>query len=186
MSILPEDNQGMKVETFDLIQQRQAETAEQPYNDAFPAELDGPHTLGDGTLHDEPLQTWSNKLFRLLNPMTSGYPIKLPTEAEWYNAMYTDYDAMVELTGRSEQKLAAFVLRNKPFDMGAFVYTKLVVSETGEPDDSLVSAHPLLAIWGRPSGAWVAESPLLRDEASPSAWQAVISEVFDEIGNPQT
>lgn len=164
----------MKIETFDLIQQRHTETASEVYRDRIP-ESDSPHVLYDGTRRAEPLRGWQIKMGHVLHP--DRYNVKLPADAEWHQAMFTDPSAEVELSDGA-RTLSAFVLRNKPVDMGSVCWTKLVISDAGLPDESLVDRRPLLITGAGPSGAYIAESPLLHDDADPIAWQAVISEVL--------
>lgn len=165
----------MNIESYDLIQQRQAETAAQIFKDQYP-EGGNPHLLQDPSRRQEPLYGWQMKLYQTLDP--SGYSVGLPQDAEWYNAMYTNQDAKIELSAEGREPLFAYVLRNKPVDMHSPLYTRLVVSADGSIDDSLVTRHPLLTTWAGPSGAFAAESPLLREEANPTAWQGIIAEAL--------
>lgn len=165
----------MNVESYDLIQQRQAETAAQIFKDQYP-EGGNPHLLQDPSRRQEPLAGWQMKLYETLD--LSGYKVSLPEDAEWYNAMFTNPDAKIELIAEDREALFAYVLRNKPYDMGSPIYTRLVVSTDDTINDSLVTRYPLLTTWAGPRGAFAAESPLLRDEANPTAWQGIIAEAL--------
>lgn len=169
----------MRIQTFDVIQQRQEEMQGQEYKAKYPSATD-PTVLFDETRRQDPLFGWFSTMVHVLE-LGSDRLTKLPEDAEWYDAMYTHTDAAVELGAGPTKKLTAFVLRNKPFDMSEPIHTRLVISETDEPDESLVTNHPLLTVWAGPTGPFAGESPLLSDSNNPTSWQPVIAEVFDEV-----
>jgi hypothetical protein len=168
----------MKVETFDLLQQRQAEVRDQHYEDSYPSGSDET-VLYDPSRKQEPLLGWFLKMGQILRP--GAYTVQLPEDAEWYCGMHTSHDAVVELEVDPDKSLAAFVLRNMPYDMGEPVRTRLVISETNEPDVDLLTRHPILTVWAGPAGPFAGESPLLRDVTNPTAWQVIVSEIFEDL-----
>lgn len=170
----------MRIQTFDVIQQRQEEMRDQEYHERYPS-ADDPTLLLDKTRRQDPLFSWFSTMVHILE-LGSDRLTKLPEDAEWYDAVYTHTDAAVELRAGPTKKLTAFVLRNKPFDMSEPLRTRLVISETDEPDASLATNHPLLTVWAGPTGPFAGESPLLSDSNNPTGWQPVITEVFDEFG----
>lgn len=171
-------NSMITVETFERIERRISETADQSY-DVEPFEFDDPRYLIDGAFRNPLMRTLGRVCNQLLPPGEEA--VQLPPDGGRFESLYTSNLASAELEDERARRLSVFVLRNIPHDMGAHLYTRLVVSEKPKADPGLLHAVPLAVAWGRPAGVWVSQSPLLYKDADPDGWQQVVTEVLDSL-----
>lgn len=107
------------------------------------------------------------------------YIQKIPEDAETHEALYTSRDSRCEISDETGRLLPLVVLRNKPYDMGDVLITRVVVPTEGASPISLIRSWPLLSIIAGPSGPHFADSPLLYDQQEPTKWVSVVSEVME-------
>ncbi len=164
----------LSIETLNLIQAQRNAHATETYEIAR-FDHNRPGTLIDRTFANPTLRQIGRVCSRLLRPYTED--LKLPPDAEEYNALFTSETPVARLN----DVLSVFIMRNRPIDMGEFVYERIVVTEQPEAKPELLYETPLVVSWGRPGGILAAESPLLHQEDRGFAWQKIVMEVLGEL-----
>lgn len=165
-------------ETFDHIQARRAELAEELYEPVHFNHRDE-RFLIDGSDSSLSLRRLGRIPMQLLPP--SYETVKLPPDEDWYRAWYTSPEPIAELRDDTDRTLSVFSLRNRPVGMGDFAVERLVVTDRTEADAALIDEVPLTVSWIRPRGVVAAESPLLYEADKRYAWQNIVMQVLDEL-----